>query len=54
VATAIAALSEKFKSVVILRDVESMPYEEIADVLEIPVGTVDRGCIAPTGFSLPN
>jgi RNA polymerase sigma-70 factor (ECF subfamily) len=40
VATAIAALPEKFKSVVILRDVESLPYEEIADVLEIPVGTV--------------
>jgi RNA polymerase sigma-70 factor (ECF subfamily) len=37
---AISALPEKFKSVVILRDVEEMPYEEIADILRIPVGTV--------------
>jgi len=40
VATAIASLPEKFKSVVILRDVEDLPYEEIAEVLDIPVGTV--------------
>lgn len=39
-ATAIAALPEKFKSIVILRDVEDMPYEEIAEVLKIPIGTV--------------
>lgn len=37
---AISSLPEKFKSVVILRDVEDMPYEEIAEVLSIPVGTV--------------
>jgi RNA polymerase sigma-70 factor (ECF subfamily) len=40
IAGAISALPEKFKSVVILRDVEDLPYEEIAEVLEIPVGTV--------------
>ncbi len=40
VAGAIAALPEKFKSVVILRDVEDLPYEEIAEALDIPVGTV--------------
>jgi RNA polymerase sigma-70 factor, ECF subfamily len=40
VAGAISALPEKFKSVVILRDIEDLPYEEIAEVLEIPVGTV--------------
>jgi RNA polymerase sigma-70 factor (ECF subfamily) len=40
IAGAIGALPEKFKSVVILRDVEDLPYEEIAEVLEIPVGTV--------------
>jgi RNA polymerase sigma-70 factor (ECF subfamily) len=40
VARAIAALPEKFKSIVILRDVEDLPYEEIAEALEIPVGTV--------------
>lgn len=37
---AISSLPEKFKSVVVLRDVEDLPYEEIAEVLEIPVGTV--------------
>jgi RNA polymerase sigma-70 factor (ECF subfamily) len=40
VATAIASLPEKFKSVVILRDLEDLPYEEIAEVLDIPIGTV--------------
>lgn len=40
VARAIAALPEKFKSIIILRDVEDLPYEEIAEALEIPVGTV--------------
>jgi RNA polymerase sigma-70 factor, ECF subfamily len=40
IAGAIGGLPEKFKSVVILRDVENLPYEEIAEALEIPVGTV--------------
>lgn len=40
VASAIASLPEKFKSVVVLRDVEDLPYEEIAEALEIPIGTV--------------
>jgi RNA polymerase sigma-70 factor (ECF subfamily) len=40
IAGAIASLPEKFKSVVILRDIEELPYEEIAEALEIPVGTV--------------
>ena len=40
IAGAIASLPEKFKSVVILRDVEDLPYEEIAAALEIPIGTV--------------
>ena len=39
-ATAISSLPEKFKSVVVLRDVEDLPYDEIAEALEIPVGTV--------------
>lgn len=40
IAGAIAGLPEKFKSVIVLRDVEDLPYEEIADALEIPIGTV--------------
>jgi RNA polymerase sigma-70 factor, ECF subfamily len=40
IAGAISSLPEKFKSVVILRDVEDLPYEDIAAALEIPVGTV--------------
>jgi RNA polymerase sigma-70 factor (ECF subfamily) len=39
-AGAIAALPDKFKSVVMLRDLEDMPYEEIAQILSIPIGTV--------------
>ncbi len=37
---ALAALPEKFKSIIVLRDIEDMPYDEIADLLEIPIGTV--------------
>jgi len=40
IAVAIASLPEKFKSVIVLRDVEDLPYEEIAEALEIPIGTV--------------
>jgi RNA polymerase sigma-70 factor (ECF subfamily) len=40
IAGALAGLPEKFKSVIVLRDLEEMPYEEIAEVLEIPIGTV--------------
>ena len=37
---ALSALPEKFKSIIVLRDIEELPYEEIAEVLEIPIGTV--------------
>jgi RNA polymerase sigma factor (sigma-70 family) len=40
VSGAIAALPEKFKSVIVLRDVQDLPYEEIASALKIPIGTV--------------
>ncbi|HXX64861.1 MAG TPA: sigma-70 family RNA polymerase sigma factor [Bacteroidota bacterium] len=40
IAVAIASLPEKFKSVIVLRDVEDLPYEEIAEALSIPIGTV--------------
>jgi RNA polymerase sigma-70 factor (ECF subfamily) len=40
ISTAIACLPEKFKSVIVLRDIEDLPYEEIAEALEIPIGTV--------------
>jgi RNA polymerase sigma-70 factor (ECF subfamily) len=40
IALAIASLPEKFKSVIVLRDVQDLPYEEIAEALEIPIGTV--------------
>lgn len=36
----IASMSEKLRSVLILHDREEMPYEDIARVLQIPVGTV--------------
>ena len=37
---AIALLSEKLRTVVILHDVEGLSQEEVADVLKVPVGTV--------------
>ena len=37
---AIATLDEDFRSAVVLRDIQGLPYEEIAEVLQVPVGTV--------------
>jgi RNA polymerase sigma-70 factor (ECF subfamily) len=37
---AIAELPDERRIVVVLRDVEGLAYEEIADVLDLPIGTV--------------
>ena len=37
---ALSALSDEFRSCVILVDVEGLEYSEAAGVLEIPIGTV--------------
>ena len=37
---AIRGLPEKYRIAFILRDVEEMPYEEVAKVLGVPLGTV--------------
>jgi len=40
VSAAVAALPEDAREALVLRDVEGLEYEEIASVLEVPVGTV--------------
>lgn len=40
VAKALAALEEDHRCVVVLRDMESLDYHQIAEVLNLPVGTV--------------
>ncbi len=40
VQTAIANLSPVFKEVILLADMEEMRYQEIAETLDIPIGTV--------------
>jgi RNA polymerase sigma-70 factor (ECF subfamily) len=40
VQAAMAGLSERFRTVVYLADVEGYPYAAIADMMDIPVGTV--------------
>jgi len=37
---AMASLDEEFRVVLVLRDVEELDYAQIADVLDLPVGTV--------------
>lgn len=37
---AIAALSDEFKTVIVLCDIEGFSYEEIAEITESPIGTV--------------
>ena len=49
-AAALALIPEEFRVALVLADVEDLPYEEIARVLDVPVGTVKsrvhRGRIA--------
>lgn len=40
ISTAITSLPEDFRTVIILSDIEGFTYEEIADFVDIPVGTV--------------
>jgi len=40
VQTAIASLAPAFREVVLLADLEEMKYQEIAEALDIPIGTV--------------
>ena len=37
---ALAGLADDFRAAVVLRDVADLDYAEIAEVLEVPVGTV--------------
>jgi DNA-directed RNA polymerase specialized sigma24 family protein len=40
VKTAISSLPDKYKTAFMLRDVQEMSYEEVAQVLSVPLGTV--------------
>lgn len=40
VVAAMDSLTEEFRTIIILSDLEEMTYEEIAEILEIPLGTV--------------
>ena len=40
VSTAIQALPEEFRTVIILCDIEGFTYEEIAEFIDCPIGTV--------------
>jgi RNA polymerase sigma-70 factor (ECF subfamily) len=57
VAAALAALDPEYRVAVVLRDVEGCDYQEIADILEVPVGTVKsrifRGRMALRGHLEP-
>jgi RNA polymerase sigma-70 factor (ECF subfamily) len=37
---AIAALSDEYRTILVLREMEGCRYEEIAEILELPLGTV--------------
>ncbi len=38
--SAIASLSDKLRSVIVLHDVEGLSQEEVAEILKVPIGTV--------------
>jgi len=40
IVSAIEALPEEYRTAVIMSDVEGLPYAEIAELLDVPVGTV--------------
>lgn len=40
ITAALATLSEQHRDIIVLSDIEGLSYKEIADVLEIPMGTV--------------
>lgn len=40
VATALAAVPEEFRVALVLADVQDLPYEQIARILDVPLGTV--------------
>lgn len=40
VMSAMESLNDEFRTIIILSDIEEMTYEEIAEILEIPLGTV--------------
>jgi RNA polymerase sigma-70 factor (ECF subfamily) len=37
---ALAEIQEPFRTALILKDIENLKYEEIAEILEVPIGTV--------------
>jgi len=37
---AVESLPEKYKTAFLLRDIEELPYEEVARILQVPLGTV--------------
>jgi len=37
---AIAGLREEYRTVIVLRHVEGYAYDEIADIMDLPLGTV--------------
>ena len=40
IAAAVESLPEKYRMAFMLRDVQEMPYEEVAQILDVPLGTV--------------
>lgn len=43
VGRALADLPDRFRELIVLREMEGLSYQELADVLEIPIGTVMSG-----------
>jgi len=37
---ALSELSEEFRTALVLKEMDGMSYEEIADAIEVPLGTV--------------
>ena len=54
VVSALAALPQPYRDAVVLVDLADFSYQDAADILDVPIGTIMSACIADGACSRPN